>query len=289
MIAPAVIGALLGAGLGLSLFLTLFALMPATPALGPILHPQLATTARRNGRLWRGVQQRLSGIAPQANLRVLGKTPGEFVTNVVLSGLIGLALPGMLAALLAAIGLRIGTYLPLGICLVVAAAFVWMVYNDVSRKADAARRECRRAVCSYLDLVAAKHANGHGATESLMGAARLGHGWVFVRIRERLLQAQMDSAEPWEGLRQMSRELGVPELGSISEIMQAAGRSGASVYQSLRARAAALRKQVLNEDLTVAASRTTAMEAPVALILLMIMVLAMYPYIAGLSITPVGR
>ncbi len=290
MITPAVIGAVLGAGLGLSVFLALVALTPATPALGPILHPQpIDELVTRRGRAWRGVQRRLGGIAPEANLRVLGKTSGEFVTSVVLSGLLGLALPGALTLLLGAIGIRTGVYLPVGVCLAVAAAFVWMAYNDVSRKAAAARRECRRAICSYLDLVATKHANGHGATESLMGAARLGHGWVFLRIRERLLQAQMDSAEPWDGLRNLSRELGVPELGSIGEIMQAAGRSGASVYDSLRARAAGLRQQILNDDLTVAAARTTAMEAPVALILLVIMVLAMYPYVASLAITPVGH
>lgn len=290
MITPAVIGAALGAGLGFSVFLTLFALMPAAPALGPILHPQsVDEVASRRGRGWRVVQRRLAGIAPAAHLRVLGKTSNEFVTSVVLSALLGLALPAALSLLLAALGIHTGLYLPVGLCLAGAAVFVWISYNDLSRKAAAARRECRRAICSYITLVATKHANGHGATESLMGAARLGHGWVFLRIRERLHRAQMNSTEPWEELRQLSDDLGVPELASIGNNMQAAGRSGATVYQSLRALARSLRGQVLNDELTVAAARTTAMEAPVALILLVIMVLAMYPYIAGLAISPVGH
>ncbi len=290
MISTATLAALFGAGFGLAVWLALYAVMPSTPALGAVLSPRAAAVSNtRSDRIKRGLHQRVAPYAPAADLRILGKSTEEFVLGLAATAAIGLALPTAGSLLLALVGLRFGIVTPVVVTLAMAAGFVWIGIADVKRKAEAARRECRQAICSYLDLVATMHYNGYGSAAALMRAASIGRGWVFERIRETLLRAQLQGVEPWEGLRNLGGELGVDELAGVGDVMQAAGVSGAHVYQSLRARARSLRKQVLNDQLTAANSRTTAMEAPVALVLIVLMVLMLYPYIATITVTPPGR
>lgn len=282
--------ALLGAGFGLSVWLAVNALMPAAPTLAAVMQPRAAAVSnRKRDRFKRALHQRFAPYAPVTDLRIIGKSTEEFVLGIAATAAIGLALPAVGALLLAMVGLRIGFATPFVVTLAVAAGFVLIGFADVKRKASNARKECRRAICSYLDLVATMHYNGYGAQAALMRAASLGQGWVFARIRETLLRAQLEGNEPWQGLRELGAELGVDELAGMGDIMQAAGVSGAHVYQSLRARARSLRKQVLSDQLTAANARTTAMEAPVALVLIVLMVLALYPYIATITVTPTGR
>lgn len=282
--------AVLGAGFGLGVFLAGNELRPASPALGAALarlqppagsvrEVQTSTVAGR-------VAHRMPRIIPATDLRLLGRTPDEFVTSLTAATLIGLALPSVLLGLLALAGRGIGISIPVGAALGFAALLIVIVYRDIAYKATAARRDCRRAVCTFIDLVALQRAAGRGTEESLNRAASKGSGWVFGRIRRTLLRAELEVTTPWDGLKALGSDLGVSELSDIGDIMQAAGVAGAQVYRTLRARATSLRAQIRADELSRAELRTTQLEIPGALLLIVLMLLALYPFIARLLDNP---
>ncbi|MDG4833008.1 type II secretion system F family protein [Solwaraspora sp. WMMD1047] len=277
-----------GAGFGLGLFLTVHELLPASPALGPALarlQPQPGEVPGRR-TAWQRLTSRAHPIVPATDLRLLGRTPEEFVTSLAVVTLIGLALPSTLLGLLALIGRGFGPGVPVIAALICAAFLVALLYRDVASKAAEARRECRRAVCLFIDLAALQRAAGRGTEESLRRAASKGSGWVFTRIRQALLRAELEVTPPWTGLHRLGADMGVPELGDLGDIMQSAGVSGAQVYRTLRARAASLRGQIRADELARAELRTSQLEIPGALLLIVLMLLALYPFLARLLAGP---
>jgi hypothetical protein len=284
------IAAVIGAGFGLALFLAAHELRPASPALGPALTRLQPPTgavvvAGRSNTIGR-LAARMQRIIPMTDLRVLGRTPEEFVTSLIVAGMIGLALPSILLGLLALIGRSFGIGVPVIATIGCAAMLILIVYRDVRQKAVTARRECRRAVCTFIDLVALQRAAGRGTEESLTRAAGKGNGWVFARIRQTLLRAELEVSAPWDGLKQLGTDLGVPELGDLGDIMQTAGVTGAHVYRTLRARATSLRGQIRTDELARAELRTSQLEIPGALLLVVLMLLAIYPFAARLLGAP---
>ncbi|WP_307961943.1 hypothetical protein [Salinispora arenicola] len=157
-------------------------------------------------------------IIPATDLRLLGRSPEEFVTSLIVAGLLGLAVPSVVLGLLGLMGRDFGTGVPVVAALGFAALLIVIVYRDVGRKTVVARRECRRAVCAFIDLVALQRAAGRGTEESLSRAASKGSGWVFARIRQTLLRAELSVSAPWDGLKKLGTDLGVPELGDLGDI-----------------------------------------------------------------------
>ncbi|NIL40691.1 secretion system protein [Salinispora arenicola] len=283
--------AVLGAGFGLAAFLAVHELRPASPALGPALArlqpPTDVVAARSGGSMAIGrLADRMQRIIPATDLRLLGRSPEEFVTSLIVAGLLGLAVPSVVLGLLGLMGRDFGTGVPVVAALGFAALLIVIVYRDVGRKTVVARRECRRAVCAFIDLVALQRAAGRGTEESLSRAASKGSGWVFARIRQTLLRAELSVSAPWDGLKKLGTDLGVPELGDLGDIMQAAGVTGAQVYRTLRARATSLRAQIRTDELARAELRTSQLEIPGALLLVVLMLLALYPFAARLLAAP---
>ncbi|MFY1633671.1 type II secretion system F family protein [Solwaraspora sp. WMMB335] len=285
------ISAGLGAGFGLAVFLAVHELRPASPSLGPALARLQPPSGAGDAVPGRSVAigrlaDRMRRVIPATDLRLLGRTSEEFVTSLIVAGLIGLAVPSVLLGLLTLMGRSFGTGVPVGAAVGFAALLVLIVYRDVGHKAAFARRECRRAVCTFIDLVALQRAAGRGTEESLIRAASKGSGWVFARIRQTLLRAELSVSAPWDGLKQLGTDLGVPELGDLGDIMQAAGVTGAQVYRTLRARATSLRAQIRTDELAHAELRTSQLEIPGALLLVVLMLLALYPFAARLLAAP---
>ena len=77
-------------------------------------------------------------------------------------------------------------------------------------------------------------------------AATIGDSWVFTRLSEELARTRWSGLTPWEALRSLADELGLPELDDLADIMRLSGEEGAQVYASLRARSAAMRTAMLN-------------------------------------------
>lgn len=273
-----------GAAVGLGVFLLIREMLPATPALGPALHRlhQPPTSARSSGG-WR--LEWLTGLsrwtrAPQKELALLGKTPEQYTLSLVLSALVGLAIPPVLSAALSMLGASLPFVVPTAAGLGLAAVFVLVAHSDVLAKAKRARREFRQAVCTYLDLVALQLSAAHGPVQSLERAAAVCDGWVFERLRESLRMAQMQMHSPWDELRDLSEKIGVPELGDVGAIVQASGTEGAQVHETLRVRADSLRDQIRTDNLARAEAITSRLDVPGALLVFVLVGFVMYPFMA---------
>jgi len=179
----------------------------------------------------------------------------------------------------AAAGAALPIALPAVSALVLAAVLFVVPDLDVARKAVAAREEFARATSAYLDLTALERAAGAGATQSLEQAATVGDSWVFVRLREQLVRARLSGRPPWDGLHELSHELGLPELTDLADIMRLSGEEGAAVADTLRARSRGLRAALLTREQTRANEESERMVIPVALLGLIFLVILGAPAI----------
>ena len=80
-------------------------------------------------------------------------------------------------------------------------------------------------------------------------AAEVGDSWVFTRLGEELTRSRWSGLPPWDALHALADELGLPELDDFADIMRLSGEEGASVYANLRARSAAMRTAMLNDEI----------------------------------------
>jgi tight adherence protein C len=181
---------------------------------------------------------------------------------------------------LAAVGIELPLVVPVvaGLGLAVGAALV--AHQDVLSKARQARREFSRAICTYLDLVALQMSAAHGPVQALERAAKVCDGWVFDRIREALRLAQLQMHSPWDELRDLSEQIGVPELGDVGSIMQSSGTEGAQVHETLRSRADSLRDQIRTDNLARAEAVTGRLDIPGAFLVFVLIGFVLYPFLA---------
>ena len=276
-----------GAAVGLGVFLIIREALPATPALGPALRRLHQTPAALARRPTRREPEWLSSLArwlrpPTRHLALLGRPPEQYALSVLLSALIGLLAPPVTTVLLAAAGIRLPVVIPVFAGVGLAALFVLIAHRDVLVKAERARREFTRAIVTYLDLVALQLSAAHGPVQALERAAAVCDGWVFERIRDALRIAQLQMRSPWDELRELSAEVGVPELGDVGAIMQSSGTEGAQVHETLRQRADSLRDQIRTDNLTRAEAVTSRLDIPGALLVFVLMGFVIYPFVARL-------
>jgi len=291
---PAVIIVILaGAGVGLGLFLILREFAPGVPALGPALRQLQAPTGPANGYGqsaavpargplgWLGGRLRM----PQRELALIGHSPERYVTEKVGFALVGLVFPPVLSLILAVSGLHLGVVVPAAVGLGLAVLFFFLVDVSVRQRAAEAREEFSRHVAVYLDLIALELAASRGPTEALERAAAVGGGWVSQRIRETLQNSRLRLEPPWEGLKQVAAEIGVPDLGDVGEIMTLVGDEGAQVYDTLRSRAESLRAAILAKEEERANTATTMLYIPTSLLVFVLFIIAAYPFLLRLVTT----
>jgi hypothetical protein len=275
------IGLLAGAVAGIGLFLIVRGFAPASPSLGYALdrlHPMSAAPAATA----------VSGLTtwlrpPAAELRLIGQSTERYVIEKIAYTVFGLLFPIMFTEILSIAGVHLPWYLPTVVGVGSAAGMFFLADANVRQKAATAREEFRRAVATYLTLVGLVRYGGAGAVESLEGAARVGDGWVFDRIREALDDARYANEAPWTRLRQVSVEIGVPDLGDVGDIMGLAGDQGAQVYHTLLSRAQSLRVALRTKEQQRAATATTLLYIPTSLLLLVFLVLIGYPALTRIA------
>jgi hypothetical protein len=206
---------------------------------------------------------------PRTDLQLLGMTPHAYVGQRVAYALIGLLFPLLFAAAGGLLSLLVPVITPpLGLsllgCLVLGVALSFIPVAEVRRKAAAARVEFTRATASYIDLVALARRGGAGTSEALHTAAEVGDSWPFERIRQVVTRADWAGQSPWEALGALGDEVAVPALSDLGDIMRVAGSEGVGVQDALRARAAAVRNQLLADDLAAANAASETLALPVA-------------------------
>jgi Flp pilus assembly protein TadB len=114
-------------------------------------------------------------------------------------------------------------------------------------EATARRRDFRRSVGVFLDLVSMNLAGGRGLPEALLAAASVGDHWSMVRIRQALANARLYGTTPWAALGGLGEEIDVEELRELSGSLVLAADDGAKIRSSLSARAATLRRRELTQ------------------------------------------
>lgn len=199
------------------------------------------------GLAGRADPRRLMGLTPElaADLAVT-RTPADLQVGAkILSALLGLASPVVLAFLLGLSGLQLPVLVPLWISLTGAAVGFLLPDLRLRRTAAAARRAFRSAVGAYLDLVAMRMASGSGLAEALHDAAAIGAGPAFAQIRGALADARTDGLSPAQALGRLGEQLLLPDLVDISTRLKLVDSSGAQAQLSLRAQAASLRDREL--------------------------------------------
>jgi Flp pilus assembly protein TadB len=224
-----------------------------------------------------------SGPAGQrdADLAITGTAEELLIGRMVLTGLVGfLLLPAAVLALgpaglaLPAVVLIIGTP-ALGVGLACQPRIA------LRREAELRRREFRRALSCYLDLVAMSLAGGRGAPQALPEAAALSDGWAFRMIADALSAARLAGTGPWRGLGELGERIGVLELRELSGSLALVGDHGARVRDTLTARAATLRRRALTDAEGQAAQADQAMRIAQVLLAFGFLILVAYPALAA--------
>ncbi len=186
----------------------------------------------------------------------------------------------MLAALLSAAGFGFSFVVPVaaGSASAVALA-VLLAHYDVVRKAQQARREFSRAVCTYLDLVALQLSAAHGPVQALEQAAAVCDGWVFERIREalRIAQLQMHVAVGRAArARRGDRRPGARRRRGHHAVVRHRGRAGPR--DACVRRADSLRDQIRTDNLARAEAITGRLDVPGALLVFILIGFVLYPF-----------
>jgi pilus assembly protein TadC len=232
------------------------------------------------GRLAHAVASELHWLpVPAADLALLGKDRATWIASKVGCGLLGLAVPPLLAGLASLTGARLGWSAPAVISLLCGAGLFFA--PDLVTRVNAAERrtDFRRALTSYLDLVALERGAGAGPTEALEAAGEIGDGWAFRRISAALDAARRAGAAPWTALARLARETGISELADVADIAEVAGQEGAKILDTLAARAASMRDEALAADRATAGSRSTTMVIPIALLGAGFLLLLIFPIV----------
>jgi hypothetical protein len=277
----------LGGVLGLGVFVLVSELLPAGPRVTAALarlgeQGAAAGTPAGSGPVAHRMGRALSGAAPwlpvpSADLALLNQDPAAWLASKVTCGLLGVATPVLLGALLALGGHPVTWTVPAGGALALGVALFFAPDLVTRVNATEKRYDFRHALSSYLDLVGLERGAGAGPTEALEAAAEIGGGWAFQRIGAALDAARRVGGAPWAALAELAAETGVPELADLADIAEVAGQEGARILDTLAARAASMRAQQLSADRAKAGARGTTMVVPIALLAVGFLILLIFP------------
>ena len=279
-----------GALIGLGIVLLLARVLPAHPdpvdALDRLTAKAaptraVAAAANRTERLgtWaiRALPPAIWVRTPTRELALLRISLARFYGEKIVFAALGLVIAPLFAVFLSLIGLGLPVALPaIGSVALAVVMFFIPNYNAID-DARAARLEFTRALGAYTELVALERNNGSGVRQAMEAAAEIGDSWVFTRLTEELTRSRWSGLPPWEALHALSEELGLPELDDFADIMRLSGEEGASVYSTLRARSAAMRTAMLNDEITEANAVGERMSIPGSLLGVVFMGLLLAP------------
>lgn len=211
-------GGLVGGGL----VVALAGLVPAKPDLADAVHRLLPTDteartptpvapgrfARLRTRVLPQAAQLLGLARYASDLRTVQLRPEDLAAKKLGYGLVGLAFPPLMSALLALAGLRLPFGLPVAAGLVLGGVFFFLPDLTLRQDAANARASLRQATAVFLELVAMERLADAGPTEALDRAAGIGGSAEFARIRDTLLRAELVGQPSWNGLTDLATATG---------------------------------------------------------------------------------
>ncbi len=279
-----------GAVVGGGLLLVVRALWPRTPHLvatvealsGGASAAPVNTEVGRGGlvRLGSAVLRRwptLPGIrVPYRDLALLGVPVVRYVGERAGFAAAAWVVPTMVS-LLGGLGWGVTLGVAVGVAPLAAVAASFVPDYTIARAAKRAREDFTLGLSAFADLVALQVASGTGTTQAVETAADLGDSWVFTRLGEELRRAEFTQTPPWEALRQVGDELDLPMLADVADTLRLSVEKSVTVAGSLRARAHALRNELLSEEHERANAASERLSAPVAGLVFTFMLLLVTP------------
>jgi tight adherence protein C len=219
----------------------------------------------------------------RADLAIMNRTVGSFLATKTVLGLVFFLLAPVLWSALRVAGIPLSPAVP-AFAAVVLGVFAFFV-PDLALRSEAAqrRRDFRRVVGIFLDLVAMNLAGGRGLPESLLSASTISEQWALVRIRQALANARLFGTTPWAALGDLGKEVDVEELTDLSAALLLAADDGAKIRQSLSARAATLRRRELADAEGDAGEQSQSMLVAQLVLCLAFMVFLAYPAVSALT------
>ncbi|WP_329132935.1 type II secretion system F family protein [Streptomyces sp. NBC_01476] len=256
---------LVGAAVGLGVYALIRALLPvrrsavstvaqidALRAAGPAGGPAAPAPTDLRGRIGRRVaqfylQQGWEQRSLRVDLAVLDRSWESFLATKIILGAAGLILGPFLFALVWQLGLGSNPVVPVWMALIFGGVFFVLPDVEVRRDAVDKRKDLRRVIGAYLDLVSMNLAGGRGLPEALMAAAEISDGWALLRIRNCLADARITGTSQWVALGRLGEDLGIEELQDLSVTLGLVADDGAKVRESLASRAETMRHRELSE------------------------------------------
>ncbi|MGD9959022.1 type II secretion system F family protein [Nocardioides sp.] len=281
-----------GSLLALGVVLLVARLMPAEPDLAEALSRLTPARGRANASVnasastgkerlgvWamKALPPAVWAKTPTRELAILRIPLARFYGDKLNFALLGLVIPPLLAWFFGILGLGFPVAIPAVASLGLAAVMFFLPNYNAIDDARKARLEFSRALGAYIDLVALERHNGAGVRQAMELAAEVGDSWVFTRLSEELTRSRWSGLPPWDALHTLADELGLPELDDFADIMRLSGEEGASVYTTLRARSAAMRTAMLNDEITEANAVGERMTIPGSLLGVIFMALLVAP------------
>lgn len=224
------------------------------------------------------------GVSPDLTrrLKLRNLTVSDFVVRKL-----GLALAGLLTPLVAlAVYLPRGESWPLAVPIALVTALLGFITPDLLLRgeAEAVTADATEALLTFFDLVTLERLANQSAAQSLSNAAAVSDVGIFRWIGAALERARLEQRAPFQELRGLGRELGLPALTDLADVMRL-DDAGASLAGTLRARVKELRDAHLTETKVAAASvserMTFFMVAPSLLFGLIFLVPPLLRLIAG--------
>jgi len=213
---------------------------------------------------------------PPADLAVLGWSRQRLQVQKVIAVGVGLALPGLFAALATATGRPVPVVAPV-VALALAAGLALVPDMAARSRAADARRHLRHVIGVYFELVALERAAEGGAVEALFRASTVGDGWAFRRIADTLNEARVNGTPPWVALGRLGETLAVTELVDLADVVAMAGDEGTAIFDTLLAKARSIRAALRTDAKAKANARSELMIVPAALLIAGVIALYGYP------------
>lgn len=185
-------------------------------------------------RLHRPVSDRVARL-----LRLTGRSVEHHDTIKVLAAAVGLLIPLLMAAVLSW-GLGVG-FASVAVLAPFTGLLGFLLPDLLLTSAEQdITEDATEALLTYFDLVMLERLANQSGAQALRSAASVSDITIFAMIRETLERARLEQRAPYDDLRVLSRELDLPALTDIADVMNL-DESGASLASALQARVSELR------------------------------------------------
>jgi hypothetical protein len=255
------------------------ALRAAAPMTGGTAEPEPTDLKGRLGRRMSAfyVSQGWELRSLRADLAVLDRSWEAFLATKIMLAAAGAVFGPLLFAVGWELGFGSNPIIPVWMALLFGVVFFLLPDLEARRDAADKRKDLRRVIGAYLDLVSMNLAGGRGLPEALMAAAEVSDGWALMRIRNCLADARITGTSQWVALGRLGEQLGIEELSDLAVTLALVADDGAKIRESLASRAETMRHRELAEIEGAAGEKSQSMLVAQLLLCAGFLVFLIYP------------